>query len=141
MDVLVIEQDEMIGAMLAEALAEDGLSVAVLPDHQALDLAAEPKVVITGMNRRSEDLRGLGLARKLRARWPGIGVIYLAALWPARLRERSLDLRERFLTKPVRLTRMLDTVRDLMSSDFRSVAGQQGFAPDFCPPCHAHPAR
>src|SRR4051794_4418770 len=125
MDVLVIERNEMIGTMLAEALADAGLSVAVLPDDRAAALPSEPapRVVITGMNRHDEDMHGLGLARTLRSRWPGIGIIYLAALWPARLRNRGLGTRERFLAKPLLLTRMIATVRELMSADLRSVAG------------------
>jgi DNA-binding response OmpR family regulator len=62
MDVLIIERDDLIAAVLADSLAEDGVEVAVLhDDKEALTLPQQsaPRVVITGMNRRGEDMRGL----------------------------------------------------------------------------------
>jgi hypothetical protein len=61
-------------------------------------------VVITGINRYGEDLQGLEAARSLRSRWPCLGVVYMAALWPVRLRRQALGIRERFVTKPFPVT-------------------------------------
>jgi hypothetical protein len=50
MDVLIVERDELLGTVLADALAEDGMSAAVMPDEEALALPPDQAalVVITG---------------------------------------------------------------------------------------------
>jgi DNA-binding response OmpR family regulator len=83
MDVLIVERDELLGTVLAEALAEDGISAAAVPDEEALALAPDqaPLVVITGMNRgHNEDLAGIKLARCMRRKWPTLCIIYLASV-------------------------------------------------------------
>jgi DNA-binding response OmpR family regulator len=73
MDVLIIERDDMIATVLVDSLAEDGVAAAILhDDNEALALSQQsaPRVVITGMNRHGEDMRGLALGRALRARFP-----------------------------------------------------------------------
>jgi hypothetical protein len=40
-----------------------------------------PLVVITGMNRHGEDMAGLQVGRAMQEAWPGLAIIYLAALW------------------------------------------------------------
>ena len=121
MDVLIVERDELVGSMLADTLAEEGISAAVAPDDQALALppSAAPRIVITGINRgHNEDLTGLRVASALLCKWPQVCVIYLAALWPARLRHHALAASERFLAKPVRLTELTRTVRELLDCGF-----------------------
>jgi hypothetical protein len=63
-----------------------------------------------------EDFPGVSaeLAIGLRRRWPDLGAIHLAALWPARLCRQALQTRERFLPKPVSLLRMASTVREML---------------------------
>jgi DNA-binding response OmpR family regulator len=76
MDVLIVETDQLIGTMLAEALAEDGITAAVMPDEEALALPPSdaPLTVITGMNRgHQEDMAGLQTVRALRNKWPALG--------------------------------------------------------------------
>jgi DNA-binding response OmpR family regulator len=58
-------------------------------------------------------MRGLAAARTLRARWPTVGVIFMAALWPARLCRNAPSARDRFLTKPMRMTNLVQAVREL----------------------------
>jgi CheY-like chemotaxis protein len=110
MDVLIVERDELIGTVLADALDQDGLTATLVPDEQeAFDLPPHdaPRVVITGMNHgHNEDMAGLHIARALRKKWPGIAVIYMGALWPVRLHRCALAVRERFLAKPVPLAKM-----------------------------------
>ena len=87
--------------------------------EQALALPPDnaPLVVITGMNRgHSEDLTGLKFADAMRRKWPALGVVYLAALWPVRLHRCALAARDRFLAKPVSVTDMVRTVRELMAA-------------------------
>ena len=64
------------------------------------------------LNREGDDLKGMAAARELCARWRCAGILYLAALWPARL--PGLSERERFLPKPVRLSKLARTVRELL---------------------------
>jgi DNA-binding response OmpR family regulator len=119
MDVLIVERDELLGTVLAEALAEDGISAAVVPDEEALALPPDqaPLVVITGMNRgHNEDLAGMTLARCMRKKWPTLCITYLASLWPARLAREVLTAGDRFLAKPFAPTQMVRTVRQLMAS-------------------------
>jgi DNA-binding response OmpR family regulator len=120
MDVLIVERDELLAEVIAAALIDDGITVTVVSDEQrALAIFAEtgPHVVITGMNRSNEDMKGLAAAHTLRARWPAVGVVFMAALWPARLCRNALSARDRFLTKPVRMATMTHAVRELLSAD------------------------
>ena len=70
MDVLIVERDELLAEVIADALIDDGITVTVVADEQrALAIPAEtgPSVVITGMNRSDEDIKGLAAARAARA--------------------------------------------------------------------------
>jgi DNA-binding response OmpR family regulator len=119
MDVLIVERDELLGWILTDALDGEGITVAVASDEEALMLLPDdaPELVITGMNRgHHEDLTGLTLVVALRQKWPGVGAIYLAALWPEHLPHRALATGERFLTKPVCLEAMVKVVRELLKS-------------------------
>jgi DNA-binding response OmpR family regulator len=117
MDVLIVERDELVGAVLADTLDAEGISAAVTSDEEALKLLPDDalQVVITGINRgHNEDLGGLKVVSAMRRKWPQLCAVYLAALWPARLRREMLTARERFLTKPVRLTQLTRAVRELL---------------------------
>jgi DNA-binding response OmpR family regulator len=119
MDVLIVERDELIASVLADALLEDGIDTATVADEdEALNAcrAQTPRVIITGINRRDEDMKGLGLGRSLQRRWPFLSVIYLAALWPFGLQRSALGIQERFLTKPVALRSFVGTVRELLTN-------------------------
>ena len=73
--------------------------------------------MITGINRgHNEDLTGLKVVSAMHRKWPQLCVIYLSALWPARLRRKMLAAGERFLTKPVRVAQLTRTVRELLDS-------------------------
>jgi CheY-like chemotaxis protein len=123
MDVLIVERDELMGSMLADTLGEDGISAAVTSDDKALTLPDVPQVVVTGINRgHTEDLKGLQVVSAMRRKWPQLCVVYLAALWPARLRHEMLSARERFLTKPVGAAQLTRTVRELLTSGLCSQA-------------------
>ena len=126
MDVLIVERDELTATMLAETLEAEGIAAAVSSDEDALQQSPgdAPRVVITGLNRgHNEDLTGLQIVSAMRRKWPQLRAIYLAALGPARLRGARLAAGERFLTKPVRLTQMTRTVRELLSPSCRRQPG------------------
>lgn len=119
MDVLIVERDELVRSLLADTLDAEGIPAAVASDEAALKLTPDqvPRVVITGINRgHNEDLRGLEMVSAMRRKWPQLCAVYLAALWPARLRREKLGARERFLAKPVRLGQMIRIVRELLDS-------------------------
>jgi DNA-binding response OmpR family regulator len=120
MDVLIVEHDELMGAVLAETFNAEGISATVASDEEALKLPPDdaPQLVITAINRgHNEDLTGLKVVSALRRKWPQLCVIYLAALWPACLRREMLAKgSERFLTKPVRLAQMIQSVREMLAS-------------------------
>ena len=120
MDVLILERDPLVAEVLADALADEGLTTAVTPTEQeAAVIDDPPRVVITSINRTGEDLKGLEVSRALCARWRCNGAIYMAALWPLRLREKVLSGQERFLPKPVQMTQFLRAVRELLGFDAR----------------------
>ena len=128
MDVLIVERDELLAEVIADAQADDGITVTVVPDEQralAIPVEARPCVVITGMNRSDEDMKGFAAARTLRARWPAVGVVFMAALWPARLCRNALSVRDRFLTKPMRMANMTSAVRELLGSNPRRNPAEQ----------------
>jgi DNA-binding response OmpR family regulator len=125
-DVLIVERDELVATVLADALAADGIATAVMPDEQAVTLAPEeaPRVLITGINRgRHEDLTGVNFATVMRRKWPKLCIVYLASLWPVRVSASALSAGDRFLTKPVRLATLTRTVRELLVS---GLCGERG---------------
>jgi DNA-binding response OmpR family regulator len=119
MDVLIVETDELIAGVLSDALSADGISVAIMPNEEEAMRACRDgssRVVITGINRRSEDMKGLYFARAMRVRCPWLAVVFMAALWPVRLHQRALGIRERFLTKPIAMLKLVRTVRELLAT-------------------------
>jgi DNA-binding NtrC family response regulator len=116
MNVLIVERDELVAELLATTLADEGIDAAIVNDDNKAIEACEhvPQLVITSLNRRHEDLAGFRLVRAMRARCPRLGAIYMAGLWPVRLPRNALGQRERFLQKPVPLTKLVRTVRELL---------------------------
>jgi DNA-binding response OmpR family regulator len=117
MDVLIVERDPMVAEVLADALADDGITADITADEdQAIAdcHGSGARVVITGINRRGEDIKGMQFGRAMRARCPFLSVVYLAALWPVMISRRALDARERFLSKPVHVAKLVNTVRELL---------------------------
>jgi hypothetical protein len=50
----------------------------------------------------------------MRVRCPRLAVVFMAALWPVKLHRCALGIRERFLTKPVAMAKLVRTVRELL---------------------------
>ena len=114
MDVIIVERNELLATVLADALADEGIDAAVVPDDEEALAACQPdmpQVVVTGINRRRDDMRGLQFGRAIRNRCPLLAIIYMAALWPAQL---VLDKRERFIAKPMVMAALIRTVRELL---------------------------
>jgi DNA-binding response OmpR family regulator len=105
--------------LLIDTLDAEGIPATVASDEEALNLLPDeaPQLVITGIHRgHNEDLTGLEMVTALRRKWPQLCAVYLASLWPARLRREALAAGERFLQKPVRVTQLSRTVRELLDS-------------------------
>ena len=91
MKVLIVERDELVAEVLAKALTEHGISSATARDDTAAAVLSGPEaphVVITSINRQQEDMAGLQMVRAWQRRSPLLRAVYLAALWPTRLRQR-----------------------------------------------------
>ena len=115
--MLIVERDPMVAEVLADALADVGITADITADEdQAIAdcHGSGARVVITGINRRGEDMKGMQFGRAIRARCPFLSVVYLAALWPVAMSRRALGVRERFLSKPVHVTKLASTVRELL---------------------------
>ena len=111
-------------SVLAETLDAERISATGASDEEALMLPSNdaPQMVITGINRgHDEDLKGLEVVAALRRKWPQLCAVYLAAVWPARLHREMLGDGERFLMKPVALSQLTRTVRELLRSGLSRV--------------------
>ena len=88
--------------VLADALADVGTSADITANEEQAIAGCHDsatRVVITGINRRGEDIKGMNFGRAMRAQCPFLSVVYLAALWPVALRE---DLRRSLVDDGVR---------------------------------------
>ncbi len=79
--VLVVEDDAMTRASIADILEDDGALVTALPSGaEFLPLLTaggeEPQVLMVDVN-LGGTMSGFDLARMAHARWPGIAVIYV----------------------------------------------------------------
>ena len=119
--VLVVDDDPAIRGSLADALADDGVTVTVAESGEralAVFAAATPDVVLTDV--RMADLDGLALLRLLRERAPTVDVILMTAYddMPTVVKAMRGGAVE-FLVKPLNL-RQLRTVLDRIFEDRRS---------------------
>jgi DNA-binding response OmpR family regulator len=123
MDVLLVEDEPLVRELLAEDMAEAGLDVAKAPSAEAALGAAAGEagrplcVLVTDVD-LGGGMDGLALAREVRRRWPGVGVVYVTGR-PSSLDGHALGARERFLPKPFALPRLTAAVRDLMGRSRR----------------------
>ena len=115
MNVIIVEGDDLLAEVFASALAEEGIEAEIIADDEAAVAACkpeEPQVIITGINRHREDLQGWRVVRAMRDRSPRMAAVFMAAIWPAKL--KALGVRERFLPKPVPLRKFVETVQELL---------------------------
>jgi DNA-binding NtrC family response regulator len=116
MNVLIVEGDDLLAEVFASALAEEGIPAEVIADDEAAIAACqpdEPQVVITSINRAPEDMKGRSMVAAMRDRCPRIAALFMAAIWPVKL--RALGMRERLLPKPVPLPKFVETVQELLA--------------------------
>lgn len=120
MDVLLVEDEALIREMLAEDLADAGLSVTEAANAEVAlaaftacpEEAGQPSVLVTDVN-LGQGMSGLDLVMEARRRWPGLGVVVMTGN-PANLGGRCPDPREVCLLKPFGPPRLAAAVHELM---------------------------
>lgn len=111
--MLVVEDEILIRLDLADTLRESGYLVHEAADAgEALALmqAVGPiSLVITDV-RMPGELDGLGLARRIRAQWPGLPVVIASAHW----HDDGEQLADRQVAKPYTAEQILQIAQDLV---------------------------
>ena len=115
MKVMLVEDDELVIATLAEGLEDAGLQVAAFTDPLTVlrppDLVDPPDVLITDVDLGSK-LNGFDVAVAAHDRWPSVRIILISGL-PANHTGQPLDPRDRYIQKPFTCTRLLRTIEEL----------------------------
>ena len=117
MHVLVVEDNELVRAVLVDVLGEAGMQVSDTADPEQalglLDAAGPPMVLVTDIDLGTA-MDGFKLATAARRRWPSIGVVLISGR-PQHLHEHRLHSRDRFLPKPFRSRDLLRTIQEIMA--------------------------
>ena len=110
---MLVEDDELVRATLAEGLEDAGLQVAEFSDpKEALrPPQGPPDVVITDVDLGST-LNGFDVAIAAHDRWPSVRVVLISGLPPDHTGQ-PLDPRDRYLQKPLSYKRLLGTIEEL----------------------------
>lgn len=115
MRVLVVEDNELVRAVLVEVLCEAGMHVTDTADpREALALApamGAPALLVADVNLGC-DMDGFGLAAAARRRWPGISIVLISGR-PGNLHRYALHASDRFLPKPFSGSDLLRTIGEL----------------------------
>jgi two-component system, response regulator PdtaR len=116
--VVVAEDEQLVRMRIAEALADAGCHVIESSDARdamALLRAREDvRVLVTDIRMSSTD--GLALAHRVAERWPHIGIVLISGVFEPNAAARPSG--SRFLLKPCRSAKIVDTVRDLIGPSF-----------------------
>jgi DNA-binding response OmpR family regulator len=113
-DVLLVEDDDLVRACLAEALHEAGLETTERASGEdAMELlvpaAKPPAVVVTDIN-LGPGMNGLAFAEEARRCWPSVAVIYISGRYQGL---NALSGRDRFVPKPFPMGTLLRAIRDV----------------------------
>jgi CheY-like chemotaxis protein len=114
MVILVVEDEPLVRMFLADALDEAGFKVfeAVNADEAVtlLQARADIQAVVTDIEMPGS-MNGIGLARAVRERWPGIGLLVTSG----RVRPGPDDLPAEvvFLAKPYLLDTVITVIRQM----------------------------
>lgn len=112
--VLVVEDDPLVRLVTEEVLVEAGFRVIEVPnaDDALIVLEARPDIrfVVTDVEMPGT-FDGFTLARLVRHRWPQVGIVVCSGrVCP---REGDLPAGVQYLSKPIRPSKLISTVRDL----------------------------
>ena len=113
-DVLILDDDPLVLATLAEALRDDGLDIAEARNsaeaiERLEDDAHPPRLLVTDIN-LGEAVDGRAVAAAARRRYPGIPVIFITGR-PDTLINHPFGTAERLLAKPFRPSELVAAVR------------------------------
>jgi DNA-binding response OmpR family regulator len=113
--ILIVEDDLVVGSELADVLAEQGLTVSgpVADGLEALKLArdAPPAVAIVDLNLAGE-INGLTVARHLVEKF-GVRIVFVSGQIGEVVRE-GMDLTRHFISKPFNDEAVISAVRELI---------------------------
>ena len=122
--ILIVEDDLVVGSELADVLAEQGLTVLgpVADGVEALKLARDepPVVAIVDLNLAGE-INGLTVARHLVEKF-GVRIVFVSGQIGEVVRE-GMDLTRHFISKPFNDEAVISAVRELIDkgpSDIQS---------------------
>jgi CheY-like chemotaxis protein len=115
MRVLVVEDNELVRAVLTEVLADAGMQVTDTADpNEALklpDAVDPPSVLVTDVDLGCE-VDGFDLAAAARRRWPCICIVLISGR-PANIDGHCLHRLNRFLPKPFRGGELLRVIQEV----------------------------
>lgn len=133
--VLVVDDEPELRALLSTYLGRNGLEVAVAADAaQARELVAKrvPDAVVLDVNMPGEN--GLSLARWLRETHPAMGILMLTSLADSVDRVVGLELgADDYVPKPFELRELLARVRALLRRSQRGPVAANTHAQDAAP--------
>lgn len=113
--MLLVDDDELLRAQVAEVLLEIGLKVTEAPDAEhALAMTANedpPTLVVTDVN-LGPGMNGFELVIAARHRWPAVPVLMISGL-ASNFVGRQPGIADRFLRKPFPCSSLLHEVRAL----------------------------
>jgi CheY-like chemotaxis protein len=111
--ILIVEDEPIIRANAASAIEDEGFEVieAANADEaiRILESRSDIRVVFTDIHMPGS-MDGLKLAHAVRGRWPPIKIIVTSGR--QRLTEHDLPEGGRFVAKPYRPSRIVDTLRE-----------------------------
>jgi len=117
--ILVVEDQAGVRGLLGRQLERAGFAVALATDGvAALEWAERPgaglDLLVTDVT--MPRLGGAALAERLRARWPGLRLLYISGYWPEDLvAQVEADLRADFLAKPFSHRELVAKVERLLA--------------------------
>ena len=111
--ILVVEDEVLIRLMLADDLIQAGFQVIQAANAEdalkILQSSVKIDLVLTDIQMPGS-LDGLDLARRVRARWPGLKTLILSAQHAGPARSAA----DAFLSKPYRVAELIDCVNQLL---------------------------
>jgi len=114
MKILLVDDDELLRAVLTELLTRAGYEIVSTADpHEALglpDAVGPPNVVITDIDLDST-LNGFDVSTAAHRQWPTIQVILISGLSVSHTGQ-ALDQRDRYIQKPFSSTRLLRVIEE-----------------------------
>ena len=139
-NILVIDDDQIVGEMISLALREDGYCVACAADGlrgEGIMDTSPVDIVITDINMPEQD--GIQTIMNIRRRWPSVGIIAISGRAglgkPGYLRHARLLGAVEALEKPFSVGQLREaveacmTVRAVGATTFREVPGEMVASP------------